>query len=154
MRTDQSPSVPALSEIPKPIDWGVVARRRGERFLLGSLLGLALALILSGAANIALYKDAECRRINSQARWGAQHPTCFSEVSHWEVGAFARGPAAARDPQSGSLIGWLSIPLTYAFIGGLIGQLPLRSALISGLVLQLLMGGLLAFVAFIAVYVG
>lgn len=154
MRAAQSPSSGPSSEDRVSIDSGGGARRRGERFLLGSLLGLALALILSGAANIALFRDAECRRLNREARWGSEYPTCFSEVSHWEVGAVARGPAAASDPQSGSLVGWLTIPLIYALVGGLLGQLPLRKALISGLVLQILMVGLLMFAAFISVYVG
>jgi hypothetical protein len=49
---------------------------------------------------------------------------------------------------------WLSVPLAYAFVGGLIGQLPPRKALIGALIMQVLGGGLLALVAFLAVYVG
>jgi hypothetical protein len=121
---------------------------------VGALIGLALALVLSGVANVALSRDAQCRLGNRAARWGSQPAACFSEVAHWEVSAIARGPAAADAPEAGTLMSWLSVPLAYAFVGGLIGQLPPRKALIGALIMQVLGGGLLALVAFLAVYVG
>ena len=143
----------SAANVQDPVDRGKVARRMGERFLLGSLIGLAIALILSGAANIALVRDAECRKANLTSRRAFQAHSCLSDVSYWEVDALARGPAAAGDADGGTLMSWLSVPLAYALLGGLVAQLSLRKALIGGLILQLILMGLLAAMAFFAVYV-
>lgn len=154
MSRDPRSTDKSRADLPGPVDRGRVSPRAGERFLLGALIGLALALVLSGAANIALARDGECRQARRIARWGSQIQSCFSDVTYWGVDAVARGPAAAGEPEGGSVVSWLSVPLVYALLGGLVGQLPLRRALVVGLILQLLITGILAAMAFIAVYVG
>ena len=130
------------------------ARRAGERWLLGGLLGLAVALVLSGMANIALVRDAGCRQEARAARWGQELGSCFSDVIRWEVEAIARGPAAVGDPGAGSIASWLAVPLAYVVLGGVLGQLSLRNALVGGLIVQLALFGVLAAMAFFSVYAG
>jgi len=131
-----------------------VTRRAAERWLLGGLLGLAAALVLSGIANIALARDSGCRQDTRAARWGQQLNPCFSDVSRWGVEALARGPAAVGEPGEGSITSWLAVPLVYVAIGGVLAQLSLRKALVGGLIVQLVLLGVLAAMAFFSVYVG
>jgi len=131
-----------------------VTRRAAERWLLGGLLGLAAALVLSGIANIALARDSGCRQDARAARWGQQLSRCFSDVTRWEVEALARGPAAVGEPGEGSIASWLAVPLVYSAIGGVLAQLSLRKALVGGLIVQLVLLGVLAAMAFFSVYVG
>ena len=130
------------------------ARRAGERWLLGGLLGLAIALVLSGMANIALARDSGCRQEARAARWGQEFGSCFSDVTRWEVEAIARGPAAVGEPGEGSIASWLAVPLVYVAIGGVLAQLSLRNAIVGGLIVQLILFGMLAGMAFFSVYVG
>jgi hypothetical protein len=118
------------------------------------LFGLALALVLSGFANIALVRDAECRQENFSSRRAFQAQTCLSDVVHWEVSAVARGPAAAADPVGGTLQDWLMVPLVYALIGGSVAQLSLRNALVGALIVQLVLYVVLAAMAFFSFYIG
>jgi hypothetical protein len=70
------------------------------------------------------------------------------------VEALARGPAAVGEPGEGSITSWLAVPLVYVAIGGVLAQLSLRKALVGGLIVQLVLLGVLAAMAFFSVYVG
>lgn len=129
------------------------AHRAGERFIIGGLLGLALALILSGAANIALVRDDACIATYQTSRRAFQVHPCLSQASRWELDAMARGPAAARDPEAGSFTSWVIVPLVYAVLGGLLAQLPTRNALIGALIAQVVIFIVLAAMAFLSLYV-
>jgi hypothetical protein len=129
------------------------ASRAGERFVVGALLGLALALILSGAANIALARDDTCIKTYKTSRRAFQVHPCLSQAARWELDAMAHGPAAARDPQAGSFASWLIVPAVYMVLGGLLAQLPTRNALIGALISQVVILIVLAAMAFLALYV-
>jgi ABC-type antimicrobial peptide transport system permease subunit len=125
----------------------------GERFIIGSLLGLALALILSGAANIALVHDDVCIETYQTSRRAFQGHSCLSNASRWELAAMARGPAAAGDRESQSFASWVIVPLVYSLLGGLLAQLPTRNALIGAVISQVLIFIALAVMAFAALYI-
>lgn len=152
----QAPSPSQSAEVKRSKSAGSrnVTRGAAERWLLGGLLGLAAALVLSGIANIALARDAGCREDARAARWGQEFSPCFSDVTRWEVEAVARGPAAVGEPGEGSITSWLAIPLVYITIGGVLAQLSLRNAIVGGLIVQLALFGVLAAMAFFSVYVG
>jgi hypothetical protein len=128
-------------------------RRAGERFVIGGLLGLALALILSGLANIALVRDNACREAYLTSRRAFQAHSCMSQASRWEVDAIARGPAAAGDPAAGSFMSWVVVPIVYIALGGSLAQLPMRRAVIGALISQLVIFLVLSAMAFLSLYI-
>jgi hypothetical protein len=149
----QLPDSPSKPPNPRIRTTRTARRRAGEKFIVGSLLGLALALVLSGAANIALVRDAACREAYMTSRRAFQQHSCLSQASIWEVTAIARGPAAASDPEAAGFASWAVVPIVYALIGGFLAQLSTRNALIGALVSQLFIFILLAAMAFLYLYV-
>jgi hypothetical protein len=128
-------------------------RRAGERFIIGALLGMALALILSGAANIALVQDDACKEAYQTSRRAFQAHSCMSQATRWEVEAMAKGPASAGASAGGSLMSWVIVPIVYLVLGGALAQLPMRSALIGALISQIVIFIALAAMAFLSLYV-
>jgi len=98
--------------------------KRAKIFLIGALLAAAVFLIEAGVAEILIAMDQECRASIASIRLAPDpFDVCASEWQWYLMRAMSRGIAWVINLDSAPIIGWLTMGLVYALIGGSVAQM-------------------------------
>ena len=107
-----------------PREWRSVSSDRLERSLIGLMAAVALYLVIAGAAEISLSKNAECIETIRQLRLAPnRYSACLSEFQYFLAHSASRGAIGAFSPEAPPLVAFVVMAVVYGGSGALLAQL-------------------------------
>lgn len=125
-----------------------------KTFLVGALLAMAFFFITAGIVEIAIAIDQDCRDALALVRMSPDPFTvCLPEWKYYGLRAASRGVVWFFNPEAAPILGWLSMSLIYAVLGGISAQVFGRRGIIAFLGLFLAIVALIAGLGYMKTFI-